>query len=76
MQTVWHSVDVVRMAAASSDGITAKDAARALFDVEVPSQSQIEKARRRLDKLVTGSSLRVVVEGDRSGNRPTRWGAP
>ncbi len=73
--TVWHATDLVQLAKRPG-GISALDAARVLFDAEKPTASEREKARRRLDKLTSTGIVRVVSEGDRSTNQPTRWGSP
>jgi len=50
---IHHDVDLVTMArAAGPEGLTARGAAAAIFDTETPSRGEVEKARRRLDKLV------------------------
>ncbi len=67
--------DLVQLAKAPG-GIAALDAARVLFATDKPTASEREKARRRLDKLAAGSLIRVVSEGDRSTNQPTRRGSP
>lgn len=72
---VWHSTDLVVVARAVPDGITAVDAARALFETEKPTPADKEKARRRLDALVRSGRLEVVDEGDKAANRPRKWGA-
>ncbi|HEY8986055.1 MAG TPA: hypothetical protein VIU15_41580 [Streptomyces sp.] len=45
------------LAGASRGGISALDAAKAIFETEKPSAAQKEKARRRLAKLVEAGQL-------------------
>ncbi|UUO01696.1 bifunctional DNA primase/polymerase [Mycolicibacterium novocastrense] len=60
---IYHQADLAELAKAMGEnGLTAKDAAAALFcrDGETPpSRAQIEKARRKLDRL---ASLGVLTE--------------
>jgi hypothetical protein len=73
--TVWQQVDLVRLASAMPEGITAVQAAQAMFEVDKPSRAEREKARRRLDRFVSEGLMRVVDQGDRAAAQPTRWGA-
>lgn len=41
----------------------------------VAATAEREKARRRLDKLVSQGLVRVLNAGDRTTNQATRWGA-
>ena len=51
-RTVVHDVtDLLELVRAARDGLTAPEAARAVYGAGRPSQAQIEKARRRLDRL-------------------------
>lgn len=61
---VYEDVDLV--AAAGEQGITARDAAKLLGATE-PSQNEIEKARRKLDKLLGGGRL-VAAGGERGAD--------
>lgn len=61
---IWHQADLVALAAASPDGIVARDAARALNDGQDPDHATRERARRRLDKLANQGLLVVLDEGD------------
>ncbi len=58
---VYQQVDLVRLASATSHGITAADAAKAIDESShKPKASDVEKARRRLEKLVeTGQLARI-----------------
>ncbi len=71
--TVWHATDLVRLARASKGGLSAVDAARALFDLEVPTANHKEKARRRLEGLTQSGLLQVVQVGDQGSRQPTKW---
>ena len=72
--TINHQLDLVALAAAAGiHGLTAPNAAVALFEKERPTKAQIEKARRRLEKL-TDQGLLVVVEGFRGGGVGRRGG--
>lgn len=71
--TIWHQADLLALAG-TSDGVTANQAARALFDTDKPSPAEREKARRRLEQLVRDGRLRVTVEGNKTTNTAQRWG--
>lgn len=71
---IWHSTDLVQIAGACLGGISAVDAARVLFGTDKPTPSEREKARRRLEKLANTGRLRVLSDGNRSTNEPTKWG--
>lgn len=61
--SIDHNTDLLALAAASGPhGLTPQVAATAIFEKEKPSRAQVEKARRRLDKLVTAGKL-TRVEG-------------
>lgn len=65
--TVDHEVDLLALAAVTGpEGLTAQGAAAAIFEREKPTRAQVEKARRRLDKLVAAGAL-VRIEGMRGG---------
>lgn len=72
--TVWHTADLVALAAVSGN-LSALDAAKVLFETEKPSPAEKQKARRRLDALTRNGSLRVVDEGDEAAAQPRLWGA-
>ncbi|AZG44823.1 bifunctional DNA primase/polymerase [Gordonia insulae] len=75
---VHHHADLVELAtAAQENGLTARDAAAALFCRNAdatPTQAQIEKARRKLDRLAT-LGLLTAVKGATGGHvkTPTAW---
>ncbi|MDM7488611.1 ATP-binding protein [Rhodococcus sp. CSLK01-03] len=54
---IHESVDLVAMASCA-EGVTARAAAILLYEEDKPSKSNVEKARRRLDKLVDEGELR------------------
>jgi len=74
--TVEHSTDLLAIAAASGgDGLTAKRAAVAVFEKDTPTRAQIEKVRRKLDRLVR-SGLLVREDGQvgpEGGTPPALW---
>lgn len=50
---IFHGTDILALVAAASEhGVTPTDVARQLFETEKPTESQKEKARRQLNKLV------------------------
>jgi replicative DNA helicase len=56
---VYEAPDLLDLA---GTWITVKDAARALYEVSDPNPNEIEKARRRLDKLADGGRLHRRTE--------------
>lgn len=68
---VWHAVDLVLLA--QGRGLSAVEAAIALFDTTKPTSAEKEKARRRLDALTAKGVLMIFDAGDKTTNRPTRW---
>ncbi|HSX67223.1 AAA family ATPase [Nocardioides sp.] len=69
---IFHSVDLLKLAAASPAGLTARDAAAALFETEEPTDAQREKARRRLEKHHKDGHMHRK-DGDQKANIPTRY---
>lgn len=58
--SIHDAPDVLDLLKRGQGGISAPDAARALFDISKPSQPQIEKARRKLDRFVeNGDAIRI-----------------
>lgn len=72
--SVWHAADLVQVAAACPNGLTAKAAATALFSTDRPNPAEVEKGRRKLDGLVDIGLLNRV-DGDRSTATPATWWA-
>jgi hypothetical protein len=72
--TVHHGTDLlVIVASRGASGMTASEAARALFDKESPTPSETEKARRKLDKLVEQDHLSWFERPNpEAGGRPAR----
>lgn len=74
--SVIDQPDLVELARFSRDGLTARDAARHLWEKEEPGKNDVEKARRRLDALAERGLL-VRREGGRGGSgdgrNPSRW---
>jgi hypothetical protein len=75
--SIYSSVDLIQLAraAAESGGLTAKAVACALFETDTPTRAEIEKARRRLDKLTASGKLRQVEghRGGQGGDGEARW---
>jgi len=74
--TVEHSTDLYAIAAAAgAEGITAKRAAVAMFEKDTPSRAQIEKVRRKLDRLVKAGLLvrEDGQEGPEGGTPAAVW---
>jgi len=71
--TVEHSTDLLAIARASgAEGLTAKRAAVAMFEKEIPTRAQIEKVRRKLDQLVKdGLLVREDGQVGPEGGKPT-----
>ena len=65
ISTVRDRVDLLGALAIAPHGITVADAASLLFEKSAPSKSEIEKGRRRLDKL--SDSKRVTRHDDPDG---------
>ena len=57
--TVLDQIDLLGLVTAS-DGLTAEAAAAVLFGVDAPSRNEVEKARRRLEKLAAGGFVEKV----------------
>ncbi|GAA3215533.1 DnaB-like helicase N-terminal domain-containing protein [Actinocorallia longicatena] len=77
--SVYHRADLLQMAQEWSPtgarGITAPDAARALFDVAKPKPADVERARRKLEALRKSGHL-VKVDGSGGGDNggtPTKY---
>lgn len=66
LSTVEGTVDLLTLARNFPHGMAPKAAAMHLFDTDDPSRSEIEKARRKLDKLVS-DGLMVVKDGAHTG---------
>jgi len=62
---IHEEVDLARLVAQATDGgLTAGDAAKAMFGVSEPSASDVEKARRKLDGLVrAGRATKLDAPG-------------
>lgn len=65
--SIDHDTDLIVLAGASGPtGLTPQGAAAAIFERDKPTRAQVEKARRRLDKLAQ-QGLLVRVEGMKGG---------
>lgn len=70
--TVWHATDLALLAGVPG-GISAVEAAAALFETDKPTPSEKEKARRRLEHLTSAGVLYVSQQGDKVTNTARRW---
>lgn len=72
--TVHHTSDLRDIVAATgAEGLTAKAAAVNLFDTDKPTRGQVEKARRKLERLAEAGQL-VACEGAKGrGETATAW---
>lgn len=76
LMSVESRVDLTEMAARCGvDGLTARAAAAALFDVDKPDRAQVEKARRKLNALVAEKRLQRFegTTGGSKGGICTAW---
>ena len=75
---VVDRIDLVDLARLTAGGITAVDAARAIFDNPTPTRNEIERARRRLVKLAAAGDLVETVGSHGGGHdrQPARWRTP
>lgn len=65
--SIEHGVDLVELVkAGGADGLTAKGAAQVITEKSKPGRADVEKARRKLDKLAAAGVL-VSMEGTRGG---------
>jgi replicative DNA helicase len=75
--SIYSSADLIQLAeaAAESGGLTAKNAAVAMFEKDKPTRAEIEKARRKLDKLTADGKLRQEEghRGGQVGEGEARW---
>ena len=71
---IYHRADLLKLAEtwrpSGAAGLTAKDAACALFGIEKPTASEVEKARRKLDKHVRDGHL-MCMPG--AAGQPTKY---
>lgn len=74
--SIEHDINLVELVKATGvDGLTAKAGAAAITEKPHPGRADVEKARRKLDKLVASGVL-VRMEGDRGGGdtrSPAAW---
>lgn len=71
--SVWHAADLLAVVQIKGT-VTAREAAGALFDTEKPTTAEVEKARRKLDRMARDGLLCVVTHGDDKSATATRWG--
>lgn len=76
LSSVYHAADLLGLAQqwrpAGSAGLTAKAAACAMFGTEKPTPSEVEKARRKLDRYV-GEGHMMCLPGTRGGGSATYY---
>lgn len=70
--TIFHSVDLLALASSSPAGLTAIDAARALFETDNPTDGEREKARRRLEKHTRDGRMHRM-DGNPTAGIPHRY---
>lgn len=77
MSARWQATDLVTLAGLNP-GLTARLAARAVFEKDAPTKNEIEKTRRRLGKLVDSGRLacRQGSAGGARGGSETTYGPP
>lgn len=76
LMTVEHAYDIYEMVRASgADGLTAKDAAKGMFETDAPSRAETQKARRKLDEMAQGGQL-VEHKGERGRGNSSSWFLP
>jgi replicative DNA helicase len=68
-------VNVVKLSRTKESGISAREAAEAMFDTDKPTPDQKAKARRRLEYLTREGYLEVISEGDQAIGEGRRWRA-
>lgn len=75
LSSIVQNVDVMALVRAKPHGITAKEAARALFANDKPTANEVEKARRKLAALIKAGHLRQRdgTSGGRGGGTPTTY---
>jgi hypothetical protein len=74
--SIEFSVDLVELVRSNGvDGLTAKDAAAVITEKQNPSRADIEKARRKLDRLVREGLLTRIdgSSGGANGGSTTAW---
>lgn len=69
---LWHGTDLVEVARLKA-GISAKNAATALFGSDTPANT--EKARRKLRALERDGRLKVLNPGQQETSTATVWGS-
>jgi replicative DNA helicase len=81
--SVWDGADLLELARKCASGVTAADAACVMYSTVKPSPSQIEKGRRRLERMTAQGLLTMTGGGKGRGSvakwfltAPPSWGAP
>jgi replicative DNA helicase len=75
MTTIYEQNDVLTLLNHAHNGLSAPEAARALFETTDPKPNDVEKARRRLGALVRSGQavFREGTRGGEGGSTPGRW---
>lgn len=59
--SVWHATDALSLlAVAGASGRTVKDVAAAMFETDQPDRNHLEKARRKLERLVEAGHVERI----------------
>lgn len=70
---VWRDADpLALLKAAGAAGLTAKGLTEALLDTDSPTKADIEKSRRKLEKLAQ-SGIAIETPGDRASKKQAVW---
>ncbi|RYF59550.1 MAG: AAA family ATPase [Comamonadaceae bacterium] len=70
---VSQGTDLVELARRTGEsGLTAREAAKEMFECERPSAAQLQKARRKLTGLVVAGEL-LQIDGEGKSQTPTVW---
>ncbi|GAA2407357.1 hypothetical protein GCM10010420_39310 [Streptomyces glaucosporus] len=77
LTTVSHAVDLLALVRATgARGLTAAEAAQAIFETKKATRPQKEKARRRLERLTESGALLRIPAADPGGSTTYRLAAP
>jgi len=74
--TIQHGTNLLELArVAGGGGLTARDAAKAMFEKDNPTRPDVEKARRKLDTLTCSGDLycREGTPQSGGGTAPSTW---
>jgi replicative DNA helicase len=72
--TIYRAADLLELVrACGADGLTAREAAATMFSIDIPTDAQIEKARRKLAKLENDGLLVSNPGLPGRGVKPSVW---